>query len=51
MTRLDLLKKQLETVKKLTCISFDLKEKVIKYYEHEIECIEEYGGYNPEVEE
>ncbi len=43
MTRLETLKSELEVIKSLHTLCFDLKEKVIAYYEHEIRVIEEYG--------
>ena len=51
MTRLDLLKKEKEEIKKMRCLSFDLIDKCLEWYDHEIRCIEEYGSPNPEVEE
>lgn len=49
MTRLDVLKKELEIARNMKCLSFDNKEKVIAWYEHEIECIEKYNAPNPKV--
>lgn len=48
MTRLNYLKKELETIKSLQCLAFNVKEEAVKYYEKEIECIEEYGSANPD---
>ena len=44
--RLEILKSELETVKNLHTLCFDLKEQVIAYYENEIRVIEEYGDCN-----
>lgn len=43
MERLEMLKKELEIVKSLRCLSYNLKEEVVKYYEIEIKCIEGWG--------
>lgn len=50
MTRLDYLKKELETIKSLQCLAFNVKEEAVKYYEKEIECIERYNSPNPEYD-
>lgn len=50
MTRLNYLKKELETIKSLQCLAFNVKEEAVKYYEKEIECIEVYGSANPEYD-
>jgi hypothetical protein len=50
MTRLDLLKQERETVKRLKTLSFDLKEKCDKWYEIEINCIEKYHSSNPKID-
>ena len=47
ITRLEELKKELETINSLDCLAFNIKEEAQKYYEHEIECIEVYGLPNP----
>ena len=49
MTRLDVLKLELEIAKKFKCLNFADKERVIEWYEREIECIEKYGSPNPKV--
>lgn len=46
-TRLDYLKEELESIKNMDCLCFDLKEKCIKYYENEIQAIEVYNASNP----
>lgn len=51
MTRLDLLKSERETVKKLRCLSFGVKEIALQNYDREIAAIEVYGSDNHEVEE
>lgn len=51
MRRLEKLKQERETVRNLKCLSFDLIDECTKYYDHEIQCIEEYGSDNPEVKE
>lgn len=43
MTRLEILKKELEQIKQFQTLSYELKEKAIEWYEHEIMVIEEYG--------
>ena len=44
--RLEILKSELEMVKNLHTLCFDLKEQVIAYYENEIRVIEEYDDWN-----
>lgn len=51
MTRLDLLKQELEVVKNLRCLNFCLRNEVILSYKREIEAIEKYGLINKEVKE
>lgn len=51
MTRLELLKQEQETVRKLRCLSFDVKEAADEHYQTEIDAIEIYGSPNREVEE
>lgn len=48
MKRLELLKKELATIKNLQCLALNVKEDAVKYYEKEIECIELYDSANPE---
>ena len=48
MKRLELLKKEQETVRQLKTLCFDLKEKVDDYYFKEIMAIEDFGAPNPE---
>jgi len=45
--RLDKLKAELCIIKSLSCLSFDLVEQCEKYYNHEINCIEQYNSPNP----
>lgn len=47
-TRLETLRKELNTIENMRCLSFDLIEKCKDYYVHEIECIEKYGSPNPD---
>ena len=49
MKRLDLLRKELNMIHNMQCLSFNLKEECEKYYAHEIACIELYNSSNPEV--
>lgn len=42
-TRLEILKSEIEKIKAMRCLCFDLKEQAIAWYEHEIKVIEEYG--------
>jgi hypothetical protein len=51
MTRLDLLKSERETVKKLRCLAFGVKAEALNHYNREITAIEVYGSDNHEVEE
>ena len=51
MTRLDLLKEEREVVRKLRCLSFDVKEAADEHYKTEIEAIEVYGSPDYEVKE
>ena len=48
MTRLDVLRKELNIISNLQCLAFNVKEQAEKYYKHEIECITKYGSANPE---
>lgn len=50
MTRLEVLKKELQEIKDMKTLSFELKRKAILYYETEIEAIVNYGARNNEVE-
>ena len=50
MDRLTTLKLELELIKNLRCLSYNLLDKVIEYYEHEIECIEKYNSENSEYD-
>ena len=47
MTRLELLKKEVETIKELQTLSFDIKARALDYYAHEIMVIETYHAPNP----
>ena len=51
MTRLELLKEEREVVRKLRCLSFDVKEAADEHYKTEIEAIEVYGSPDYEVKE
>lgn len=44
MTRLEMLKSELNQLKEFSCISFNLRSELIRYYEHEIVCEEENNG-------
>ena len=48
MDRLTLLKQELSQIKGLRVLSYNLINKAIEWYEHEIECIEKYGAENPD---
>lgn len=48
--RLDVLKEERDQVKNMKCLSFDVRDQAIKYYDHEIMCIEEYGSDNPIID-
>lgn len=50
-TRLDVLKQEREQIKNMKCLSFNLIEKCVEYYDHEIECIEIYRSANPVYED
>ena len=50
MDRLTTLKLELELIKNLRCLSYDLLDKCIEWYEHEIECIEKYNSENREYD-
>lgn len=43
MTRIEILKQELEQIKEMHCLAYDIKEQAIKWYENEIKVIEEYG--------
>ena len=43
MTRLEILKNELEQIKSMRCLAYDIMEQAIKWYENEIRVIEEYG--------
>ena len=49
-TRLEVLKKELEIIRTLRCISFDVKAKAVEYYSREITAIEVHGSNNPTME-
>lgn len=51
ITRLELLKKEKEVVKGLKCLSYNLGEQVLSYYDVEINAIEVYGSINPTYED
>lgn len=48
--KLELLKIELDDIKHFKCLSDELKNEVIKYYEKEIEAIEVYGADNPMIQ-
>lgn len=48
MDRLTLLKNELDQIKGLRVLSYNLVNKAIEWYEHEIEYIEKYGAENPD---
>ena len=48
LNRLEKLKQEWQTVRDLKCLSFELKDKVLRYYDTEIRAIELYGLNNPE---
>lgn len=50
MTRLEVLKKELQEIKDMKTLSFELKRKAILYYETEIEAIVNYGARNDDVD-
>ena len=50
MDRLTTLKLELELIKNLRCLNYNLLDKVIEYYEHEIEFIEKYNSENREYD-
>ena len=45
MTRLEILKQELEQIKAMRCLAYDIMEQAIKWYENEIRVIEEYGEW------
>lgn len=47
ITRLDLLKSELDILNTLRCISFDALDVAKEHYRREIAAIEEYGSDNP----
>lgn len=47
MTRLEMLKKELNEITEMDCLAYSIKEAAVKYYLHEIECIEKWGSPNP----
>lgn len=51
MTRLDTLKKELVEIREMDCLAFSIKEAAVKYYEHEIQCIEMWGSPNPDYKD
>lgn len=42
--RLVKLKAEKEIIQNMKCLSFELREKCLAWYDKEIECIERYGG-------
>ena len=51
MKRLDMLRKELNTIENLRGLRMDLKEQCIEHYNHEIECIINFNSPNPEIKE
>lgn len=51
MTRLEILKAEKEQIKDLRCLSFNLMDKCIEWYDREIEAIEVYGAENKDYGE
>jgi hypothetical protein len=51
MKRLDVLRKELNIIENLQCLSYNLIEQCREYYQHEIECIEKYDSPNPDYKE
>lgn len=51
MTRLDVLREELEVIRSLRTLSFAIKASAISYYLNEIRAIEEFGANNPEYDE
>lgn len=51
MKRLDALKQEKEQIINMSCLAYSIKEAAVKYYDHEIECIEQWGSANPEYGE
>jgi len=51
MTRLKTLKQEKEQIINMDCLAFSIKEAAVKYYDHEIECIEQWGSPNPEYKD
>lgn len=47
ISRLEVLKKELEIVKNFKCLSYSLAEDVIGWYSREISAIENFGSINP----
>lgn len=47
ISRLEVLKKELEIVKNFKCLSYSLAEDVIGWYSREISSIENFGSINP----
>ena len=50
MSKLDLLKAELETLEDFKCLGITLADRIKNYYENEIERIEQFGAENPMVE-
>jgi len=51
MTRLDILREELEIIRSLRTLSFGIKGEAVSYYKNEIRAIEEFGANNPEYKE
>ena len=45
-TRLDILKQERDQIKNMRCLSFNLIEECVKYYDHEILCITDFNAQN-----
>lgn len=50
MTRLSILLEEREQIRSIRCLAFNIREEALKYYDHEIECITEYGSPNPDYD-
>lgn len=50
MKRLEVLKEELQQIKDMKTLSFELKRKAIVYFETEIEAIVNYGARNDDVD-
>ena len=51
MTRLDVLKTEKEKIKSMRCLSYDLLDRCLEWYDREIEAIEIHGAPNKDYGE